>query len=118
MPSRKESSQISKDATAAQPTKPTRVARIKKEQLEGNNANGNSRNGHKEYNGHQSSETILDNQELLRVLTEVKNGNFNVRMPINQLGLSGKICDTLNDIISLNEKMMQEFTRAGNTIGK
>ena len=41
-----------------------------------------------------------------------------VRMPFDQVGLSGKICDTLNDIISLNEKMMDEFTRAGNTIGK
>ena len=60
----------------------------------------------------------LDNRELLRVLTEVKNGNFSVRMPIDQVGLSGKICDTLNDIISMNEKMMGEFTRAGNTIGK
>ena len=60
----------------------------------------------------------LDDRELLRVLTEVKNGNFNVRMPFDQIGLSGKICDTLNEIISLNEKMMLEFTRAGNTIGK
>ncbi|NCI45870.1 HAMP domain-containing protein [Sediminibacterium sp. WSJ-3] len=55
---------------------------------------------------------------LLEVLTAVKNGNFNVRMPIDQVGLSGKICDTINDIISLNEKMMLEFTKAGNTIGK
>ncbi len=60
----------------------------------------------------------FDLRELLRVLTEMKNGNFNVRMPIDEEGLGGKICDTLNDIISINEKMMQEFTRAGNTIGK
>ena len=60
----------------------------------------------------------LDSRELLHVLTQVKNGNFGVRMPIDQVGLSGKICDTLNEIISLNEKMMMEFTRAGNTIGK
>jgi HAMP domain-containing protein/signal transduction histidine kinase/CheY-like chemotaxis protein len=60
----------------------------------------------------------LDTRELLHVLTQVKNGNFSVRMPIDQVGLSGKICDTLNEIISLNEKMMMEFTRAGNTIGK
>ena len=33
-------------------------------------------------------------------------------------GIDGKICDTLNEIISLNERMMQEFTKAGNTIGK
>ena len=61
---------------------------------------------------------LVDSRELLHVLTQVKNGNFSVRMPIDQVGLSGKICDTLNEIISLNEKMMMEFTRAGNTIGK
>jgi HAMP domain-containing protein/signal transduction histidine kinase/CheY-like chemotaxis protein len=60
----------------------------------------------------------LDARELLHVLTQVKNGNFSVRMPIDQVGISGKIYDTLNEIISLNEKMMMEFTRAGNTIGK
>src|SRR3569832_1011491 len=64
------------------------------------------------------SEGMVDEKELLRVLTEVRNGNFGERMPIDQVGLSGKICDTLNEIISLNEKMMAEFTRAGNTIGK
>jgi HAMP domain-containing protein/signal transduction histidine kinase/CheY-like chemotaxis protein len=64
------------------------------------------------------STTMLDDKELLRVLTEVKNGNFSVRLPIDQIGLSGKICDTLNEIISLNEKMMDDFTYAGNTIGK
>ncbi len=64
------------------------------------------------------SNAVLDQKELLRVLTEVKNGNFNVRMPFDQVGLSGKICDTINEIISLNEKMTEEFTRASNTIGK
>src|SRR5689334_20517696 len=67
---------------------------------------------------HQQLAGVLDNRELLRVLSEVRNGNFTARMPFDQIGLSGKICDTLNDIISLNEKMVQEFMRAGNTIGK
>ncbi len=61
---------------------------------------------------------VLDSRELLRVLTEVKNGNFSARMPFDQVGLSGKVCDTLNDVISLNERMMYEFTRAGQIIGK
>jgi hypothetical protein len=65
-------------------------------------------------NGHGD----FGSRELLRVLMEVKNGNFNVRMPIDQVGINGKICDTLNEIISLNEKMMEEFTNAGSTIGK
>lgn len=33
---------------------------------------------------------IIDQRELLAVLTEVKNGNFSVRMPFDQVGLSGK----------------------------
>jgi HAMP domain-containing protein len=60
----------------------------------------------------------LDEKELLGILTEVKNGNFSVRLPIDKMGMAGKICDTLNEIISLNEKMMIEFTKAGNIIGK
>src|SRR5207237_4306890 len=67
--------------------------------------------------GH-SQDYISDDRYLLEVLTKVKNGNFSVRMPIDREGLGGKICDTINDIISLNEKMMLEFTKAGNTIGK
>jgi len=69
------------------------------------------------YNQLGDTDTV-DTRYLLQILTEVKNGNFGVRMPIDQTGLSGKICDTLNDIISLNQQMMLEFTRAGNTIGK
>lgn len=60
----------------------------------------------------------FDNRELLRVLTAVKNGDFSVRMPLDQIGMTGKICDALNEIISMNEKMMNEFARAGNVIGK
>ncbi|SFD27186.1 Signal transduction histidine kinase [Chitinophaga sp. CF118] len=60
----------------------------------------------------------LDTRQLLQVLSEVKNGNFSVRMSIDSIGLSGKICDTVNDIISLNETLVEELTLARNTIGK
>jgi HAMP domain-containing protein/signal transduction histidine kinase/DNA-binding response OmpR family regulator len=69
------------------------------------------------HNGDEPSDQ-MDYSELLRVLMEVKNGNFTVRMPFDKTGLAGKIYDTLNEIISLNDKMMIDFTRAGNTIGK
>jgi HAMP domain-containing protein/signal transduction histidine kinase/CheY-like chemotaxis protein len=68
-------------------------------------------------NSDSTTSDVLD-KELLRILIEVKNGNFDVRMPIDQVGISGKICDTLNEIIFMNQKMTQEFTRASNTIGK
>src|SRR6186997_1357369 len=81
---------------------------------------GKKTNGHsvKEMPSYNPPVDSLDFKELLGVLTEVKNGNFKVRMPYDQTGLSGKICDTLNEIISLNERMMFEFTKAGNIIGK
>src|SRR5262245_7379640 len=62
--------------------------------------------------GGESVPSAFSERELLRVLTEVRNGNFRVRLPIDQVGLQGKICDTLNEIIALNERMMEEFTRA------
>ncbi|MEO6404533.1 MAG: HAMP domain-containing protein [Ferruginibacter sp.] len=64
------------------------------------------------------SANVYSDKNLLHILTQVRNGNFSIRMPIDETGMNGKICDTLNEIISLNEKMMEEFSRAGNTIGK
>src|SRR5258705_4042627 len=60
----------------------------------------------------------LPTKELLEKLKEVKNGNFAVRLPSDEDGMTGKIFDTLNDIIAMNEAMMREFTRARNTIGR
>ncbi len=77
-----------------------------------------STNGQTETSNHDPLSDAYNSRELLRVLMEVKNGNFTVRMPIHEVGVNGKIYDTLNEIISLNERMMLEFTRAGNTIGK
>src|ERR1700739_1815015 len=61
---------------------------------------------------------LLDANDLLTILTEVKNGNFDAKMPINKTGINGKICDTLNEIISMNKKLVKEFSRARSTIGK
>src|SRR5579862_5465189 len=67
---------------------------------------------------HSAARDSEDYKMILSVLTEVKKGNFTVRMPIDKFGVQGKVYDTLNDIIALNEQMMLEFMRAGNTIGK
>lgn len=60
----------------------------------------------------------LDSSELLKILIEIKNGNFNVEMPVNKTGLSGKIADTINEIISNNKKIIKEFAHAQKNIGK
>jgi HAMP domain-containing protein/signal transduction histidine kinase/DNA-binding response OmpR family regulator len=68
-------------------------------------------------NGHQT-EAGYDGKLLLQILTEVKNGNFSVRLPVDEAGINGKIYDTLNEIIALNDDMMREFNKAASTIGK
>jgi len=77
----------------------------------------NGRNGTSKHAGYET-ETAADDKDLLRILLQVRNGNFSVRMPIGETGVRGRVYDTFNEIISLNEEMMKEFTRAGNTIGK
>src|SRR5579859_474997 len=69
-------------------------------------------------NGHATAVHEKLPMELLEKLKEVRNGNFAVRLPAHESGINGKIFDALNDIIEMNEKMMREFTRARNTIGK
>ena len=60
----------------------------------------------------------LDQKQLLRVLMAVKKGDFSVRMPDDLSGTAGKIADTLNEIIELNEKMTDEFERISTMVGK
>jgi HAMP domain-containing protein len=65
-----------------------------------------------------SRNDTLDIKQLLAVLTAVKKGDFRARMPIEQTGVAGKIADTLNDIIELNERMTAELARVASTVGK
>ena len=60
----------------------------------------------------------LDLKQLLKTLVAVKKGDFSVRMPLDQTGVAGKIADTLNDIIELNQGMNQELERIATVVGK
>src|ERR1700726_4366327 len=55
---------------------------------------------------------------LLKTLIAFKKGNFSVRMPVDQIGVVGKIADTLNDILELNQQMVSEFERISRAVGK
>src|SRR5580658_5283342 len=94
--------------------KPVSVASDSNGSSRHSNGNSRSKTSDKTY----ENESLLDDKELLRILLQVRNGNFSVRMPIGEVGVKGRVFDTLNEIISLNEEMMREFTKAGNTIGK
>src|SRR5579885_3168969 len=60
----------------------------------------------------------LDNRSLLRVLITFQKGDFSVRLPVDQTGVTGKIADTLNTIFEMNERMRDEFARISNSVGK
>ena len=65
-----------------------------------------------------NDEGVLSDAEFLKILLKVKNGNFSQRFPTDQNGLKRSICDTLNEIIDLNERMVFEFQKVGKSIGK
>src|SRR5260370_19230256 len=59
-----------------------------------------------------------ENNVLLKTLVAFKRGNFATRMPVDEVGVSGKIADTLNEILELNQKMVNEFARISKAVGK
>ena len=65
-----------------------------------------------------SSGGEFDPKLLLRVLTAIKKGDFSVQMPEDWVGINGKIADTLNDIIEINDQASREFSRVSKAVGK
>ena len=61
---------------------------------------------------------VLDTSQLLSTLVSFKKGDFSVRLPADQVGVAGKVFDTLNDIFEQNERMAEEFSRISNAVGK
>ncbi|QRK04469.1 HAMP domain-containing protein [Archangium violaceum] len=64
------------------------------------------------------SDNALDPKLLLKTLQSVRKGDFSVRMPEDRTGTTGKIYDTLNEIITLNEAMTHEFERISQVVGR
>src|ERR1700752_4679316 len=64
-----------------------------------------------------TTETI-DARLLLKVLSDFRRGDFTSRLPSEQTGLTGKIYDAMNEVIDLNERMVREFERVSNFVGK
>jgi signal transduction histidine kinase/CheY-like chemotaxis protein/HAMP domain-containing protein len=61
---------------------------------------------------------MLDAAVLLSVLSDVKNGDFSARMPLEWTGVAGKIADRLNDVIAANQSLGAELARVSRVVGK
>jgi HAMP domain-containing protein len=68
-------------------------------------------------NGHDNSD-YLDPKMLLSVLTAVKKGDFTTRLPDDEIGITGKIYDALNEIIEKNEQLTSELGRISEVVGR
>ncbi|HTS42291.1 MAG TPA: HAMP domain-containing protein [Xanthobacteraceae bacterium] len=45
-------------------------------------------------------------------------GDFTVRMAGDKLGIEGKLADTFNEIVAINQRMAQQLERVGQRVGK
>ncbi|MGC1619329.1 MAG: HAMP domain-containing protein [Candidatus Acidiferrum sp.] len=55
---------------------------------------------------------------LLSSLQTMRDGDFSVRLPGTWTGLSGKLADTFNEIVSSNQQIAHELRRVGQVVGK
>jgi HAMP domain-containing protein/CheY-like chemotaxis protein/GAF domain-containing protein len=55
---------------------------------------------------------------LLQGLLAVKRGNFAVRLPDTWTGIHGKLADTFNEVVEMNQMMAAELERVGRVVGK
>ena len=67
-------------------------------------------------NGHLDGSS--DQRQLLHALQAMRLGDFSVRLPGDQTGLSGKIADTFNEIVAANERMAQQLELVGKVVGR
>src|SRR3712207_349897 len=60
----------------------------------------------------------LDAKQLLLALTAFKRGDFSARLPDDWTGVAGKVADTFNDVIAMNQRMARELDRISRVVGK
>src|SRR3954471_17386055 len=60
----------------------------------------------------------FDPKQVLTVLTALKKGDFSTKLPEDWTGVAGKIADTLNAVIDINQRMAKELERISRVVGK
>src|SRR2546423_10636074 len=69
-------------------------------------------------NGSRLNDDRLDEKQLASALVAFKRGDFAGRLPDDWTGLGGKIADTFNDVIGMNQRLARELDRIGQVVGK
>jgi HAMP domain-containing protein/CheY-like chemotaxis protein/signal transduction histidine kinase len=73
-----------------------------------------------EPNGHENDhlDGAFDQHALLHAMQAMRLGDFSVRLPGDQTGLSGKIADAFNEIVAANQRMAQQLDHVGHVVGR
>jgi HAMP domain-containing protein/CheY-like chemotaxis protein/signal transduction histidine kinase len=88
------------------------------------NARSNAKtkaNGLTKANGFKSGVLEISERDLSLILSSMqtmRDGDFSVRLPGSWIGLSGKLADTFNEIVSANQQIANELRRVGQVVGK
>ena len=59
----------------------------------------------------------LDTVRLLHALDALEKGDFSVRLPLEWTGVAGKVADTFNRVVVLNQRMVRELERVSRVVG-
>src|SRR5436189_1569833 len=66
----------------------------------------------------QTNGNDFDTGQLLSALMAFKRGDFSARLPEDWTGIAGKVADSFNDVIGLNQRMAKELERIARVVGK
>ncbi len=67
---------------------------------------------------HEPETSGIDTAALLSALISLKKGDCSVRLPGHWTGIAGKVADTFNEVVELNERMANELERLSRVVGK
>jgi HAMP domain-containing protein/signal transduction histidine kinase/DNA-binding response OmpR family regulator len=62
--------------------------------------------------------TTAEARMLLAALTALKQGDSSVRLPVEWSGMQGKLAETFNEVVELNERVAEELSRLRQNVGK
>src|SRR4029453_14005115 len=57
-------------------------------------------------------------RQLLNGLLALRAGDFSYRLPTDLTGVDGKLADTFNDVVAMNQRMAEELARISRVVGK
>nr|WP_245237108.1 HAMP domain-containing protein [Paenibacillus ihuae] len=66
----------------------------------------------------EKNDDQIDAGELLNALMAMKKGNFSYRMPYDRTGVAGKVADTFNEIMDIQEGLVHEVQTVAKVVGK